>query len=215
MADVLVGFSFERGVARYRSLADGRFVSRATINDLLDAQVSSAERRLGNLITATHEGRLSPSWFAETMRTELRRLHLQERALAVGGFDRLTQSDYGSIGRRLRDDYARVARMAQELQDGTATLPQALSRMQGYLGSARAEYYEAERRVLGETGRQWEERRILNAQESCGDCIDLAARGWQPSGTLPLPGSGGTQCTVYCRCTMDRREVRQPEVARA
>lgn len=212
MADVLPNYGWSREAARYRDLSTGRFVARATVTELLEAQVNSAERRLGNLVTAAHEGRVSPAWFAETMRTELRRAHLQNRALGVGGMDRLTQSDYGSVGRKLRDDYARVARLAQELRDGTVTLPQALNRVQGYMGTARLEFFEAERRALQRSERQWEERRVLGAAEHCPGCLELAARSWQPAGLLPLPADGSTECGQHCRCTMERREVRTEAV---
>lgn len=207
MADILLGFQWERQSARYRDLSTGRWTSRATVTELMEAQVSSAERRLGNLVTAAHEGRLAPGWFAETMRTELRRLHLQNAALGIGGMDRMTSREFGRVGAALREDYARVARLTQELQDGTVSIAQALNRVQGYVGSARMQFFEAERTAMAQTGRQYEERRLLHANESCGDCIDYAGRGWRPAGELPIPGTNSA-CKSWCRCTMERREVR-------
>ena len=205
MADILVGYTYSRGLARYRDLTTGRFVSRNNIVSLLETQVDSTERRLGALVNAAHEGRVSPSWFAETMRTELRRAHLQNRALGMGGFDRLDASNYGAVGRKLRDDYARVARLAQDLADGNVTLPQALQRVRGYAGNARLEYWEAERAAMRGTGRSMEARRMLNPAEHCQTCIWLASKSWRPMDEIPVPGDGSTECGSYDRCSIEYR----------
>lgn len=206
MADILPSYTWSGDVARFRSTVTGRFVARRDIISLLDAQINSAETRLGNLVTALYEGNLSASTWQSVMRDELRRLHLQNGALGAGGFDRLTAREYGRAGALLREDYARLTQLAHDIANGEVTLPQALNRVRGYVGSARLNYYAADRDAAQQTGRRYEERRLLHASESCGDCISYAAMGWQPEGTLPLPCEGSA-CTKYCRCTMERREV--------
>src|SRR5687767_1196035 len=116
MPDILPGYAFDTRVARYRSTSRGQFVSRNRIMDLLDNQVRSAERRLGDIVTAMHEGNLSPGFGQTLMRDELRRLHLQNAALGSGGFDRLDFRAYGRAGRMLREDYARIANLANDIQ---------------------------------------------------------------------------------------------------
>jgi hypothetical protein len=92
------------------------------------------------------------------------------------------------------------------VENGTVTLPQALRRIEGYALEARNMFFAAARAASQATGRMYEERRILHAQESCPDCIEYAAEGWTPQGTLPLPGEQ-SECGKYCRCTMEQREV--------
>jgi hypothetical protein len=41
-------------------------------------------------------------------------------------------------------------------------------------------------------------------KKSCNDCQNWAAMGWQPIGTLPLPGER-CQCLFNCRCALDYR----------
>lgn len=208
MADVLPGFAWERNTARYRDLSTGRWVSRNTVNDLLEAQVNSLERRLGNLVTAAHEGRIASGWFAETMRTELRRAHLQQRALGAGGINRLDQSAYGSVGRKLRDDYARVSRLADDIANGRVSLPQALNRINGYAGNARLEYFEAnriaQRQAAQNRGMTLLMIRDLGASEHCVSCVEYHSQGWQLD--LPAPGTQ-SECGTHCRCSMRYREV--------
>ena len=206
-ADVLPGYSWNPASQRYRSSATGRFVARRDILGLLDGQVNSANARLGDLTTALHEGRIAPGPWTDQMQSELRRLHSQNRALAAGGWDRMTPRDWGAVGGRLRDDYARVQRLATEIQNGTVTLPQAMNRVNGYVGNARVQFWNAEReRRHPEPGQVFISKRNLGAAEHCGDCVDYYDRGWCVEGQLPSPGVD-SECMSHCRCTLEYRQV--------
>lgn len=210
MADILPGFAFDRRVARYRDTTRGQFVSQSRIMGLLDTQINTAEQRLGNLVTALYEQRISPGVFQEQMRTELRRLHLQNSALGAGGFERLGPREYGRTGQLLRGDYERLTNLARGIADGTVSLPQALNRVHGYVGTARSNYLHAERDAAHQAatlrGVQLQERRRLGPSEHCADCVRYAGQGWQPLGTLPVPGEGSV-CSRNCRCSLERQEV--------
>lgn len=210
MPDVLPGFTFDTRASRYRNLSNGRFVPRDrgpnAITRLLENHVNSAEQRMGNIVQGLAQGEIAPGPAQLMMRDEVRRLSLQNSALGKGGFDRLTAQDYGRVGRQLRDTYQRTANLVRDVQAGTVTLPQAMNRIEGYALDARRQFFAAERAALQQTTRQFEERRILHARESCIDCVGYARMGWQPAGTLPLPGEQ-SRCNSYCRCTIERREV--------
>ena len=211
-ADVLPGYTWSGAASRYRSNATGRFVARRDVLGLLDGQVQSAGQRLGDLTTALHEGRIAPSVWADQMQSELRRLHSQNRALAVGGWDRMTQRDWGAVGGKLHGDYARVRRLAEDIQAGNCTLPQALSRVNGYIGNARTQFWNGERegRQHG-AGMTLIERRHLSNSEHCQDCVDYYDRGWCTVGVLPMPGED-SQCNTHCQCTISLREVPTEEL---
>jgi hypothetical protein len=206
VADVLPGYRYDTVSRRYRSDETGRFVSRADIVGLLEAQVASLERRLGALTQALHDGNLAPAWYAEQMRTELRRAHLQERALGAGGWHALTAQDYGSVGRRLRDDYARIVTLTQGIQEGTVTLPQALNRINGYVGTARLEFWEAERQRAqpSEASETVIMIRDLGTSEHCPSCLEYHSQGW--AFDLPVPGTQ-SECGPRCRCSLRYRTV--------
>lgn len=204
---ILPSYTWNTDTARYRSTDTGRFVARRDIIGLLETQVNSAERRLGDITTAFHEGRLSASTWQVTMRDELRRLHSAQSAIAVGGWDRMDARAWGRVGGELARDYERLANLAAAVQAGEVTLPQALQRTSGYVNAARHTFFEADRDAARATGRQYEERRRLSASEHCPTCLDLAAQSWQPFGTLPTPGDGSTECGGYDKCTLERREI--------
>lgn len=207
MADVLPGYRWNARLGRYISQTTGRFVGRQAIVSLLDSHVAGSEERLARLVTTYSEGNVSPSVFAEQMRSELKRIHLQARALGAGGWDRLTQSDYGSIGGKLRADYQRIEQLARGIADGDVSLPQALNRAQGYVGNARIGYWDAQReREQPQPGNVIIERRVLGAAEHCQSCLDYYAEGWQLQGILPSPGTD-SECGTHCRCHIISREV--------
>lgn len=209
MADVLPGFSYSRGAARYRDLNNGRFVSHARITELLEQRVNDAENRLAAIVQGVFNKEIAPGVAQEMARDELRRLNLSNAALGKGGIEQLNFRDYGRTGRQLRDSYQRMSNLLNDVQAGRVSLTQALNRVEGYTIEARNQFFAARRDAQRESGRQFEERRTLHARESCRGCISYAAMGWQPHGTLPLPGSGDTQCGRYCRCTLESREVVQ------
>lgn len=207
---VLPGFTFERNLARYRDSSTGRFVARTRINELMEQQVNTVEDRLARIVQGVADKSLAPGAAQEMARDELRRLVLTNNALGKGGIDQLTFRDYGRVGQQLRDTYQRVTNLLDGVEKGNVTLPQAMNRIQGYVSEARQQFFAAQRDATMATGRQMEERRVLHAKESCVNCVDYAAQGWQPAGTLPLPGEL-SQCNKYCLCTLEVREVQQEE----
>lgn len=211
MADILPGFLWERNTARYRDTSNGRFVARTRINSLMEQQVATSEQRMAQIVQGVADKSIAPSIAQEAMRDEMRRLVLANNALGKGGLEQLTFRDYGRAGQQLRDTYARITNLVDGVERGEVTIPQAMNRIQGYVSEARQQYFAAQRDATLATGRQIEERRVLNAKESCNGCITYAAMGWQPAGTLPLPGEGDTQCGVHCLCSLEQREVQQEE----
>ena len=213
MADVLPGYTYDRTSSRYRDATTGRYVARERITQLLDTQVVSATQRMGALSDAYQAGKIAPGVWAEQMRTEARRLHLQQAALARGGWDRLTQSDYGRVGQALRQLCPKIVGTAQDVQVGAVTPAQLQARITAYAGSARSLYYQIERlNTQSSEGMTIIERRILDPEaESCEDCIEYASQGWQPVGVLPVPGQD-CECEHHCRCGLKQREIRADQL---
>jgi hypothetical protein len=212
VSDILRGYTFSRAASRYRDTSTGRFVARANVNALMETNVNRAEERLGNIVQSLFDKEISPGMAQTLMRDELRRVSLQNAALGKGGIDRLDFRDYGRVGRQLRDTYARATATLRDVEDGKVSVAQALNRVRGYAGEARLNFFQAQREALAASGKLFEQRRRLNPAEHCRGCIRYASMGWQPVGILPAPGDGSTPCGIYCRCTMETREV-TPEMA--
>lgn len=165
-----------------------------------------------SLTTAFHEGRIAPAVWVEQMSTNIKRLHLQNRALGAGGWDRLTQADYGAIGGRLRVEYQRLGDFAVAIQNGDSSIAQSLNRVNMYAGTARRQYWQSlESRQLAPPGMVTLEKRNLGRAEHCDDCVEYYNMGWQLIGTMPEPGDGSA-CMSNCQCTKEYRQVRSEEV---
>ena len=204
---LLQGYYFHPKAQRYMRVGKPGFVSRAKIMELLENSVAGRERRLYEGVRRLADGRRSPQMFLSHAKVMLKRQYLQEAALAAGGWDRLTPADYGRAGGKLQAQYRRLAEMTAGIRDGEVSEAQALSRMQMYMGNARAEYFEVERERLPPMlmGQARIERRTLGASKGgpCLDCQKWADRGWQAEGILPVPTQQSV-CNGHCRCTLHR-----------
>ena len=206
----LPGYQWDARSGRYRNAQTGKYVKRQVLIDLVDANTDEVSNRLIKLTTAVHEGRLAPSVWLEQVKTEVKRLHIQNRALGAGGIDRLTPNDYSSIGGTLSSEYRHLGDFAAELPK--LSLPQALSRVNMYVGSARKQFWKAEGSTLQQDPESVIiERRTLGKADHCPDCVAYYDQGWQLQGVLPDPGEGSV-CGSNCRCTKQRKQVTQSGV---
>lgn len=214
MADVLTGYTWSKSANRYRNQSSGQFVSRRSIVSLLNEQVNGAEKRLEELATALHEKRIAPSVWAEQMRTEMRRLEIQQIALAKGGFSQLNQRDYGRAGASLRQLYAQIVGTAEDVRDEKVTLPQLLNRIGAYVGEGRRLYHvtERENRPPAAEGNTSIARRLLAPDAAhCADCPTYYDRGYVLASEVVAPGEN-CQCQSHCRCSVNYRDVPTSEL---
>ena len=199
---------------RYRDLSTGRFVARSTIVDLLRNVTDTSAARLSELAAAVVRGEIPAGLFQRAAMMELKSLHLASAALGAGGWDRLTQADFGRIGATLKGEYRYLAGFVHDLELGKLTEAQAAARAALYAGKGYSQFYVTERREKND--RALKRGRILYARwhtvgdsEVCRDCQALEAIGWQPASLFPVPGDGHTACLGNCRCSLEYEE-RQP-----
>jgi len=70
---------------------------------------------------------------------------------------------------------------------------------------------ERENQPPPKAGKTRLERRLLDPQaEHCKECPEYYASGWQPAGTLPVPGEA-CSCLGNCRCTLQQKDVDDSE----
>jgi hypothetical protein len=212
-SDYLQGYEWVPAAHNYRR-PDGTFVKRDRVLELLEASLNNRERTMLKGTTAFVEGKVSARAWVSRQSTMLQREYLQNAALAAGGWDRLTDADLARIQARLNTEFGRLASMADQIRAGEVTEAQALARIRMYQGGARREFFDVERTTLPATdeGMVRLERRLLGPTEDhCSVCPELADQGWQPEGTLPVPGEGseclpgGTEIRTGLICKAYRR----------
>lgn len=189
--------------ARYRDVTTGRFVSRTTVLGFLresTLQASNQVRLLGERVAS---GEISVPVWTETFRKEIQGEFIRQYLTGRGGVSSMTQSDWGRVGRMLRDQYAYANNFAEELPNLSAA--QIASRSELYMRAANSAFYVAERvgmRAAGKTEERW----VLGDTEHCADCEELASRGWVKIGELgTVPRAGMTACLVNCGCSIAYR----------
>lgn len=197
-------FTWDRPSARYRNRRDGRYVSPQAIRGALDdAIITNAAKDVRALTQQLRAGEILLSEWETAMRVQIKASQLSAASLARGGFDQMTQADFGRVGRAVRDQYAYLARMSAQIADGTQRMDgTVLRRAEMYVAAAR-EAYERQQLVEDKARGLTEERSVRGASDSCDECVELEARGWVESGTTPLPGQ--RICRTNCACLIERR----------
>ena len=109
-------------------------------------------------------------------RERIKLVHLAEYLFGRGGTPAMTPSDYGRVGRALRDQYEYLHRFAIQIAEGTLSPARIEDRLTLYFESGTQAY---------ERGRQ-----------AAYDGLRLPA----------TPADGGTVCLVRCRCRWEIRE---------
>lgn len=196
-------FDYDRRVHRYRDRSSGRFVAWREVRTQLDRVYDGLSDRMENLTRKLIANEIDVGDWLVGMADELKTAHVISRVIAVGGIERMTPSDWGAIGRQLREEYQFLGRFALQIIEGKQKLNgSAVMRSRMYAQAARSFYEDSQRDAHAAVG-YTHERRVRHAQESCDDCIEYESRGWQPIGTLPTIGD--SKCKTNCRCTFEYR----------
>lgn len=192
-----VGFRFDKS-GRYRNLRTGRVVSSAEIRRGVETVIRKSARRVEALSGQLRSGSISVEDFEISMRAELKSVHLATSMAAKGGREAMSQSDYGRVGQRLRQEYQYLARFSDQIASGQLPLDGRFTRRAAsYSNAARNTFAETERSERIAHGDRWE-RNVLQPGESCEGCKAATDAGVVPIGSLPQVGS--RDCLSNCRC---------------
>lgn len=194
---------------RYHWRVNGHPVPPSTVRAALDSAIERSAYDMGALAARLEDGTITIHKWRKGMAQSMRVMHSASAAAGRGGWHQMSPADWGRVGARMRQQYRYLDRFAAQLANGEQRLDGSFRVRCGMYAEASRGTYEETRRQLEREGGMEEERRILHALESCGDCLNYAFQGWQPIGTLPEIGD--SQCRVNCKCTFDYRKI--PPVA--
>jgi hypothetical protein len=180
----------------------GRVVDPARVRAEVDRAIDALAGRMGELCGRLEARSITIEQWQTGMREAMRELHVAAGASARGGWAQMTHADYGRIGQRMPDQYRYLRRFAQQLESGEQPMGARFARRAQMYAEAARGTHEAMRRQMEKDAGSAEEMRLLNALESCDECV-LAAGYWAPIGTLPEIGS--LTCLSNCKCTLAYR----------
>lgn len=203
-------WSYDPMSGRYRR-PSGQFMSEQAVVALLDGRLQKLSQNLRDYTRRLADGSITIDQWQASVREALKTAHIQATVLGHGGRAGLGPAEYGRIGQRLRAEYSYLQNFASDILGGRVSAAMALARVQLYAESVRGSYWE------GTTIRQERQgyslmRRVLDSQaQHCQDCLNYAARGLVPIGSLPMPGQR-CECRARCRCSIQYKRQAPPTV---
>ena len=192
-------WSWDAAVGRYRDSA-GKYLARDQVLAMANEYIGISANVGDGLASLAASGKLSAADFGLLARAEIKQDYLTQYMLGIGGRDQMTPSDWGTVGRQLRDQYGYMDGFVKDLADGKLTEAQIQARMRMYVNASREAYEKAAEKSAKKAGFTEEKWTVDTSLENCPDCLAYQAEGWQEIGYFPEPGSGETQCLSNCGC---------------
>lgn len=198
-------YTWNEASQRYRNAASGKFVSSDTVRQALDIALDRSRNEVTRLSRALVNGQINLATWQTSIASEIKSMHLASASLAKGGWAQMTQSDFGSVGRRVRDEYAYLAKFAEQVKSGEQKLDGSLvSRANLYAQGPRGTYHAIQERAMSSAGFT-ECRNVLQSGDNCEGCIAETAKGWTFVGNIRPVGQ--RTCLGNCRCTLQFRKA--------
>lgn len=178
------------------------------VRSALDKAIEESQEEVAELTVRLQEGEISLARWQQSMARALKDAHLNAGALTKGGFENLSQRDFGQIGGRIRDELEYLRGFVEDIEDGAQNLDgSAIRRAKMYPGKARKTHHKLHRREMQKIGYN-QEKNVLGIAEHCSECVELTTRGddgWVPNGTLtPI---GDRTCLSNCKCSIQYRRT--------
>jgi hypothetical protein len=192
-------FSYDAEQGTYRRRSTGQYVSRAQIREAIDSAIQKEERELARISRRLAARTITiDEWQSESAQI-IKNIHLWNGAAGKGGWGEMTQSDFGKVGARLREQYGYLDNFAQQLERGEVDVRSAgfLTRVEMYAEAGRNTYHSTLLSAMQSAG-MTEERNVLYPADHCAGCLEADGEGWVAIGELPLPGE--RDCLTNCKC---------------
>ena len=201
-------YGWDEATGRYRILTGpgaGRFVPFSDVRDALESVMDASGARMNTLTQQLVDSRISLAEWQSGMMEQIKISHSAAAAASRGGWAQMSQADWGAVGRMIREQYGYLRNFANQVASGEQRLNgTALVRADLYAGAARGTFEEMRRRYERLMNGAEEEARVLGEADHCNDCLEFAALGWQPVGTLPPIGE--SVCITRCHCRFISRK---------
>jgi hypothetical protein len=205
LADEPLEFAWNVGAGRYIDIRTGQFVTDQFVQRALEARFAEAAEVMRAYTEVAIAEQVEIAVWQEAVMVELRRAHTQTAALGRGGWDQMTQSDWGKVGATLKKEYQYLQTFAEDLASGKLTAQQIRARMDLYASGLQKTFWGGKRSAQAEAGIP-ERRRRTTPAEHCGDCLEYERVGYVPiDDDYPPPPGEGSVCRGSCKCVEEYR----------
>lgn len=203
-------WSYDRITGRYRD-DRGKFLSKAAVGQLVDKRIDKLEGLLKRYTRMLSNGQITLDQWQGSVREAIKTAHIQAAIVGYGGREAMGTAEFGRIGQRLRAEYGYLQNFVSDLLGGRVSAPMAVARIGLYAQSVRGSYWQGTELREQERGFSLMRRKLDAQAQHCQDCIDYAARGVVPIGSLPMPGQR-CACRARCRCSIEYFRQQAPAV---
>jgi hypothetical protein len=194
-----------------RFIKGSRVLTRAEVRYQIDRLTEHVGRKAKRVAARYAEGKINVPEFELEMRDILKAGHIVAAAIGKGGRTNMTVSDWGAVGARVKKEYQYLAKFSRKIRMGKISKILTTGRAQKYASAIRITFYRAFGKEQSDEKKQKRVKRVLNAQESCDECVEYAAMGYIPLDEMPLLGE--LECGPFCKCDLVFEEDEQDESA--
>lgn len=205
MLPELTGYTWNADAKRYRD-DSGKFVSRAAVQEGLENIMDQSALNMNALTQQLIDGKISLASWQSGMLQEIKSVNVAASALANGGWAQMTPSDWGYTGSLIKEQYNYLRNFAEQVASGEQALDgRALVRSDLYGDAANGTYSDMRGRLFIADGYEEEIAVLEPGADHCDGCLERAAEGWQPIGTLS--DIGDEDCQARDRCVKRYRRM--------
>jgi len=185
---------------RYQDKATGRFVSSKAVRSELDGFLDGATDPVKSLADQLRDGSLNVNDWETGMRRVVKNTHLAAIAEERGGWENMTQSDYGRSGQIIREQYGYLRVFAGQVADGTQPLNGRFDvRSNLYVKAGRESFYKS-KQAAGKKNGLTHVQSKLNPADHCWECEKFDGK-WYEIGDKSYKLPGQRICNKNCKCS--------------
>lgn len=196
--------SFDARTGQFHNETTRRFIPRDEVLALVDAEIEKITSRLQGHARLAIGGKISTAEFQVRFAQTVKESHLFALQLGSGGRKQITKSQLGATGRRLQDEYTRIARFGRQMSNGELSEKQILARAAQYGESIRATFHDTEKRTRAAIGFNQAKRDLDPGAQHCPECLQYSDGLWKAIAEVTSP-SVNCSCGGKCRCRISYR----------
>jgi hypothetical protein len=205
-------YLWDEAAHSYIDRKTGRPVSWQVIRDQLDNVIDASSQVMRAISQQQRDGDIGLAEWQIQMMQLIKIILLAAAAMQLGGWQQMSQANFGRVGRIVRNEYAFLRNFAEQIASGQQKLDGTLARRAGLYGQqGRPTYLVFWDNTASQRGFD-EERSILQPAEHCVECVSEDAKGFQPLGQMiPI---GSRICRSNDRCLKEFRNSQTGETLR-
>lgn len=202
---------YDLRLKKYRK--DGRVVSRLAVRGEINKLTDHVAKESAAIAKEYKAGIIKLFEFETRMRELLKSAHIIAASVGKGGRARMTQSDWGSVGAKIKWQYGYLNKFARKIGRGSISELATASRAKSYSSSVLVSFYntfmEAQTEFIEDGKNPQRCRLITNSEEGCVECAADEAQGWISVDDMGEIGS--RLCGDFCKCDIEFEDEAIPQ----